>query len=90
MKIQYKALILAIIIIAIVVAAYLYIRWSSLAPFTKFGDAQVGDGEVEMMFLGTSAFIIRTSHHTIIIDPATKIPTDALGSLGRIESGLPV
>jgi L-ascorbate metabolism protein UlaG (beta-lactamase superfamily) len=86
LKIIYKASIIAITIIAVIVAAYLYIRWSSLAPFKKFGDAQVGDGEVEMMFLGTSAFIIRTSHHTIIIDPATKIPTDALGSLGAIDA----
>lgn len=86
MKNYYKISIVAIAIIAIVVAAYLYIQSSSLAPFTKFGDMQLSDGEVGIMFLGTSAFILKTSHHTIIIDPATKVPTDTLTSLGIIDA----
>jgi len=72
-------------IVGIVVAAYLYNR-SSSSPFREFGDMQLGEGEVGVMYLGTSAFILRTSHHTIVIDPATKIPTDAIASLGMIDA----
>jgi len=81
-----KITIVAIAIAAIIVAAYLYVRSSSLAPFAGFGDMQLSEGEVGMMYLGTSAFIIKTSHHTIVIDPATEIPTDALAPLGMIDA----
>jgi len=86
LKNYYKLSIATMAIIAIVVAAYLYIQSSSLAPFTKFSGMQVSDGEVEMMFLGTSAFILKTIHHMIIVDPATKIPMDALASFGKIDA----
>lgn len=86
MKTLYKASIIAIAVVVIVVAAYLFVQSSSLAPFTKFGDMQLSEGEVELLFLGTSTFIIRTSHHTIIIDTATKVPADALKSLGIIDA----
>jgi len=86
LKGHYKISIVAIAIIAIVLATYLYIKSSSLAPFTKIGYMQLSDREVEIMFLGTSAFILKTSHHTIVIDPATMIPNDALASLGKIDA----
>ncbi|TLN05478.1 hypothetical protein FDZ71_11395, partial [bacterium] len=69
MKNSPKITIVAIAIAAIIVAAYLYVRSSSLSPFAGFGDMQLSEGEVGMMYLGTSAFILKTSHHTIVIDP---------------------
>lgn len=86
MKNSPKITIVAIAIAAIIVAAYLYVRSSSLSPFAGFGDMQLSEGEVGMMYLGTSAFILKTSHHTIVIDPATEIPTDALAPLGMIDA----
>lgn len=86
LKILYKLSIIGIAVAITVVAAYLFIRHIQVAPLAELGDMKVGEGEVGMLFLGDSAFILRTSNHTIIIDPAAKITPDMLGSLGRIDA----
>jgi len=86
LKNYYKISAVAIAITAIVVAAYLYMRSSSLSPFAEFGKMQLNEGEVAIMYLGTSAFILKTVHRTIVIDPATMISTDELASLGIIDA----
>jgi L-ascorbate metabolism protein UlaG (beta-lactamase superfamily) len=86
MKALYKASIAGAATISIALAAYLYLLPSSTAPFEEFTSMHVNEGEVGIMFLGTSAFIIKTSHHTVVIDPATKIPKDAVASLGIVDA----
>ncbi|MGQ9514778.1 MAG: MBL fold metallo-hydrolase [Thermoproteota archaeon] len=86
MEALYKASIAAALVVAIIVLAYLHVRSSSTYPFIKFVETQLSEGEVGLMFLGSSAFILRTNHHTIIIDPATKIPRDAVEALGVVDA----
>jgi L-ascorbate metabolism protein UlaG (beta-lactamase superfamily) len=84
MKALYKISIVAIAAIAIVLGTFIFVRLTS--PFVRFGNLRVGEKEVGILFLGDSAFVIRTAHHTIIIDPATKISPDSLGPLGKIDA----
>ncbi|MBO3803514.1 MAG: MBL fold metallo-hydrolase [Candidatus Brockarchaeota archaeon] len=71
---------------ATILGAYLYFLSSSRSPFDEFAGMRVGEGEVGIMFLGTSAFIIRTSRHAIIIDPAAKMSKDDASSLGTVDA----
>jgi len=82
---MYKVLVVvAVVAVVAVVIAVFYPRPPS--SFMKFGEMQIGKGEVGMLFLGDSAFVLKTINHAIIVDPAAKVSPDAVRALGKVNA----
>jgi len=78
-------LVMALVAVIAVTSAYYYLTLQP-SPFAKLGEMQVSKGEVGMLYLGYSTFVLKTSQHTIVVDPAGKISTEAAKTLGRISA----
>ncbi|MEM2913656.1 MAG: MBL fold metallo-hydrolase [Candidatus Bathyarchaeia archaeon] len=84
----FSFIIAAAIIAAAMLAFFLLPQRDSMLPFSAINEMQVGEREIGVLFLGDSAFVLKTSGHVVIIDPSSKISRDAAKSLGKIDAVL--
>ncbi|MBS7634560.1 MBL fold metallo-hydrolase [Candidatus Bathyarchaeota archaeon] len=88
-KIAVFSFIIAAAIIAIAIFAFfLFSQRDSMLPFSAINEMKVGEREIGVLFLGDSAFVLKTSRHVVIVDPSSKILRDAAKSLGKIDAVL--
>ncbi|MBS7649044.1 MAG: MBL fold metallo-hydrolase [Candidatus Bathyarchaeia archaeon] len=84
-----KLLILLVIAVFAIAAVVLFIQFTQRKtenPFKSFSEIHLGENEVGVLFLGESAFVLKTVRHTIIIDPASKISRDDAKILGKVDA----
>ncbi len=58
---------------------------SLVAVFDTFYSAELGAREIAICYLGGSTFLLRTSEHVILIDPADKISSSDVPGIKRLD-----
>lgn len=87
LKKTYVCVTLILLVIATVVGSLFYPKGQSpvARAIEEFYELQLDPGELGLVFMGESTFLIKTSSRTIAIDPANKISGDDVERLEKLD-----
>jgi len=78
------AIVLVVVATVALIGTFLLLRTES--PFTKVSKMQIGNEEIGVLLLGDSTVVLKTSSHTLIVDPATRISSNDVKALGKVDA----